>query len=67
MILIVVAFFRELLGAGQILGFNILNYDCVANTGYMNNGLMLMPPMALIIVGCVIWVQRARNKEMQEQ
>ncbi|MFA6872175.1 MAG: NADH:ubiquinone reductase (Na(+)-transporting) subunit D [Bacteroidaceae bacterium] len=67
MILIVVAFFRELLGAGQILGFNILNYDCIANTGYMNNGLMLMPPMALIIVGCVIWVQRARNKEMQEQ
>lgn len=65
-ILVVVAFFRELLGAGTLLGFNILNYDAIMDAGYMNNGLMLMPPMALIIVACVIWVQRARNKEMQE-
>jgi Na+-transporting NADH:ubiquinone oxidoreductase subunit D len=65
-ILVIVAFFRELFGAGTLLGFNILNHDVLTDLGYMNNGLMLMPPMALIIVACVIWVQRARNKEMQE-
>src|SRR5574344_1809615 len=54
-ILIVVAFIRELLGSGTLLGFNILNYDCIKNAGYMNNGLMLMPPMALIIIACIVW------------
>ena len=49
-ILIIVAFFRELLGSGTLLGFNILNYEPIQNIGYVNNGLMLMPPMALIIV-----------------
>jgi len=66
-ILVIVAFFRELLGSGTLLGFNILNYDCLTNLGYVNNGLMLMPPMALIIVACIIWYQRARNKELQEK
>ncbi len=64
-ILVIVAFFRELLGAGTLFGFRIIPqavYDC----GYMNNGLMLMPPMALIIVACVIWYQRSKHKELQE-
>ena len=63
----IVAFFRELLGSGTLLGFNILNYEPIQNIGYVNNGLMLMPPMALIIVACIIWYQRARHKELQEE
>ena len=63
----ILAFFRELLGSGTLLGFNILNYEPIQNTGYINNGLMLMPPMALIIVACIIWYQRARHKELQEE
>ena len=66
-ILIIVAFFRELLGSGTLLGFNILNHEWLKDLGYVNNGLMLMPPMALIIVACIIWYQRARNKELQEK
>ena len=66
-ILIIVAFFRELFGSGTLLGFNILNYEPIQNIGYVNNGLMLMPPMALIIVACIIWYQRARHKELQEE
>lgn len=66
-ILIIVAFFRELLGSGAIMNFNVLNYDAIQSTGYMNNVLMVMPPMALIIVACVIWYERARNKELQEK
>ena len=66
-ILIIVAFFRELFGSGTLLGFNILNYEPIQNIGYVNNGLMLMPPMALIIVACIIWYQRARHKELQEK
>jgi len=66
-ILVIVAFFRELLGSGTLFGFNILNYDAVNNAGYINNGLMLMPPMALIIVACIIWWQRAHNKDLQEK
>lgn len=61
MILIIVAFFRELLGSGTLFGFNILNWI----PGYVNNGLMLMPPMALVIVGCIIWVHRSINKDIQ--
>jgi Na+-transporting NADH:ubiquinone oxidoreductase subunit D len=66
-ILVIVAFFRELLGSGTLFGFNILSYDAVNNAGYINNGLMLMPPMALIIVACIIWWQRAHNKDLQEK
>jgi Na+-transporting NADH:ubiquinone oxidoreductase subunit D len=65
-ILIIVAFFRELFGAGTLLGFNILNHEWLQGLGYLNNGLMLMPPMALIICACVIWYQRAKHKELQE-
>ena len=66
-ILVIVAFFRELLGSGTLLGFNILNYECIQNIGYLNNGLMLMPAMALIVVACIIWWQRAHNKDLQEK
>lgn len=65
-ILIIVAFVRELLGSGTLLGYNILNYGCIKDTGYLNNGLMLMPPMALIIIACIVWYQRSRDKELQE-
>lgn len=65
-ILVIVAFFRELLGSGALFGFQVIPQG-VYELGYLNNGLMLMPPMALIIVACIIWVQRARNKELQEK
>ena len=65
-ILVIVAFFRELLGSGALFGLQVIPQSFY-DMGYLNNGLMLMPPMALIIVACIIWVQRARNKEMQEQ
>jgi len=65
-ILVIVAFFRELLGAGTVFGFRIIP-EVAYEAGYMNNGLMLMPPMALIICACIIWYQRARNKELQEK
>ena len=56
-------------GLGNGLGYanNILNYAPIQEAGYVNNGLMLMPPMALIIVACLIWYQRARHKELQEK
>lgn len=66
-ILVIVAFFRELLGSGTLLGFNILNYEWLQDAGYLNNGLMLMPPMALILCACIIWYQRSRHKDLQEQ
>ncbi|MGN1210681.1 MAG: NADH:ubiquinone reductase (Na(+)-transporting) subunit D [Candidatus Cryptobacteroides sp.] len=66
LILIVVAFFRELLGSGTLFGFRIIPESFYA-AGYMNNGLMILPPMALIILGCIIWVQRAVQKDLQEK
>lgn len=66
-ILVIVAFFRELLGSGTLFGFNVLNYECVKNAGYVNNGMMLMPAMALIVVACIVWWQRAHNKDLQEK
>jgi len=62
MILIIVAFFRELFGSGTLFGFPVLSA-----IGYTNNGLMILPPMALILLGCVIWVQRAIQKDLQEK
>ena len=64
-ILVIVAFFRELLGSGTLLGFHVIPQWCYEH-GYMNNGLMILPPMALITVGCIIWVHRSRNKDLQE-
>ena len=65
-ILIIVAFFRELLGSGTLLNFRIIP-ESFYKMGYINNGLMLMPPMALIICACIIWYQRSRCKELQEK
>ncbi len=65
-ILVVVAFFRELLGSGTLLGMRVIP-QAVYDAGYVNNGLMILPPMALILVACIIWVHRARNKELQEK
>ncbi|MCH5326895.1 MAG: NADH:ubiquinone reductase (Na(+)-transporting) subunit D [Duncaniella sp.] len=64
-ILVIVGFFRELLGSGTLLGYNVVP-QCFYDAGYVNNGLMILPPMALIVVGCVIWVQRSINKDLQE-
>ncbi|MGL4520630.1 MAG: NADH:ubiquinone reductase (Na(+)-transporting) subunit D [Phocaeicola sp.] len=64
-ILIIVAFFRELLGAGSLFGFQVIPQS-LYEAGYINNGLMLMPPMALIICACIIWYERAKNKSLQE-
>lgn len=70
-ILIIVGFFRELLGSGTLLGYQVLG-DPIAKTGlyafgYENNGFMLLAPMALITVGIIIWVQRSRNPELIEE
>ena len=62
LILVIVAFVRELFGAGQLLGFQVIPQSFY-DFGYENNGMMLMPAMALILVGCVIWVHRSINDE----
>lgn len=64
-ILIIVGFFRELLGSGTLLGYQIIPQSFY-DAGYVNNGLMILPPMALIVVACIIWVQRSINKDLQE-
>jgi Na+-transporting NADH:ubiquinone oxidoreductase subunit D len=66
MILIIVSFFRELFGSGTLWGFQVVPQSFY-NAGYMNNGMMIMPPMALILVGIIIWVQRSRNRELIEK
>jgi len=64
-ILIIIGFFRELFGSGTLLGFQVIP-QALYDLGYVNNGLMILPPMALIIVAVIIWVHRSRNKELQE-
>ncbi|NNE76649.1 MAG: NADH:ubiquinone reductase (Na(+)-transporting) subunit D [Pricia sp.] len=69
-ILVIVGFFRELLGSGTLMGYKVLG-DPIAKsglyaTGYENNGFMIIPPAALIVVGIIIWVQRSRNKALIE-
>jgi len=64
-ILIIVAFFRELLGSGTLLDYQVIP-QAFYNAGYMNNGMMILPPMALVVVGIIIWVQRARRKDLIE-
>ena len=66
MILVIVAFFRELLGSGSLFGIQVIP-QAVYDFGYVNNGLMILPPMALILLGCIIWVQRSIQKELQEK
>jgi len=73
--LILVAFFRELLGSGKLLGFEVLGHKArtLADStglyalGYENNGFMLLSPMALITVGVIIWIQRSRNRKLIEK
>ncbi|MBQ3606085.1 MAG: NADH:ubiquinone reductase (Na(+)-transporting) subunit D [Muribaculaceae bacterium] len=64
-ILVIVAFFRELLGSGTLLGYQVIPQSFY-DVGYVNNGLMILPPMALIVVACIIWVHRIYNKDLQE-
>jgi len=71
LILVIVGFFRELLGSGTLLGFKVLG-DPIEKTGlyaigYENNGFMLLSPMALIVLGIIIWIQRSRNKVLIEE
>ena len=66
MILIIVSFFRELLGSGTVLGYPIIEKLGLYSIGYENNGLMILPPMALIVLGLIIWVQRSNNKNLIE-
>jgi Na+-transporting NADH:ubiquinone oxidoreductase subunit D len=71
LILVIVGFFRELLGSGTLLGFKVLG-DPIEKSGlyaigYENNGFMLLSPMALIVVGIIIWIQRSRNKALIEE
>jgi Na+-transporting NADH:ubiquinone oxidoreductase subunit D len=64
-ILIAVAFFRELLGSGTLLDIQVIP-QAFYEAGYVNNGMMILPPMALVVVGIIIWIQRARNKSLVE-
>jgi Na+-transporting NADH:ubiquinone oxidoreductase subunit D len=65
-ILIAVAFFRELLGAGTLFGFPVIDKLGLYDLGYENNGMMILPPMALVTVGIIIWIQRAKNRDLIE-
>ncbi|MGI6073289.1 MAG: NADH:ubiquinone reductase (Na(+)-transporting) subunit D [Fermentimonas sp.] len=64
-ILVVVGFFRELLGSGQLLGYQVIPQSFY-DAGYQNNGLMMLAPMAILIVAVIIWIHRSRNPELQE-
>ena len=66
LILIVVAFFRELFGSGTLFGLRVIP-ECFYEAGYVNNGLVILPPMALILIGCIIWIQRSVQKDLQEK
>lgn len=66
LILVVVAFFRELLGSGTLLGFKVVP-DALYAAGYVNNGLVILPPFALILLGCIIWIHRSIDKDLQEK
>ncbi|MDR2815499.1 MAG: NADH:ubiquinone reductase (Na(+)-transporting) subunit D [Proteiniphilum sp.] len=65
-VLVVVGFFRELLGSGTLLGYKVVP-QALYDAGYENNGLMMLAPMAILLVACIIWVHRANNKELQEE
>ena len=66
LILIVVAFVRELLGSGTLFGFKVIP-DAFYAAGYVNNGLVILPPFALILLGCIIWIHRSIDKDLQEK
>ena len=60
------AFFRELLGSGTLFGYPIFENLGLYEMGYENNGMMILPPMALITVGVIIWIQRIKNEKLIE-
>jgi Na+-transporting NADH:ubiquinone oxidoreductase subunit D len=62
----IVGFIRELFGSGSILGFKVIP-QAFYDAGYINNGMMIMPTMALVLVGLIIWIQRSFNKELIEK
>jgi len=62
-ILVIVSFFRELLGSGTLYGYQIVP-ESFYNFGYEDNGLMILPPMALILVGTIVWIHRSRNRDL---
>ena len=66
-ILVILGFVRELFGRGTLWGYPILEKLGLYNIGYENNGFVIMAPMALILVGIIIWIQRSHNKELQEK
>lgn len=68
-LLVAVAFFRELFGNGSIMGLRIIpeSWYAVNGGGYFNNNMMILPPMALVLVGIIIWIQRARNTKLIEE
>lgn len=66
MILVIVAFVRELLGSGKFYGMKIIPQSFY-DAGYVDNGLMILPPMALVTIGVIIWIQRSKNPELQEK
>jgi Na+-transporting NADH:ubiquinone oxidoreductase subunit D len=67
LILVIVAFLRELFGSGTVMGFPVMQKLGIYSTGYENNGMMILPPMALIIVGMIIWLQRSKNTSLIEK
>lgn len=67
MILVIVSFFRELLGSGTIYGYPVFEKLGIYNAGYENNGMVILPPMALVFVGLIIWFQRSRDKSLVEK
>jgi Na+-transporting NADH:ubiquinone oxidoreductase subunit D len=67
LILVIVAFFREFLGSGTIYGYPVMEKLGLYSAGYENNGMMILPPMALIVVGLIIWVQRSRDRSLIEK
>lgn len=66
MILVIIAFVRELLGSGKFYGMKIIP-QAFYDAGYVDNGLMILPPMALVTIGVIIWIQRSKNPELQEK
>lgn len=66
MILVIIAFFRELFGSGAFFGVKLVP-EAVYKFGYADNGMMIMPTMALILVGLIIWIQRSYKKELIEK
>lgn len=66
LIIVAIALFRELFGSGTLMGVRLIPASFY-EAGYMNNGLVILPPMALILLGCIVWIQRGIQKELQEK